>query len=1194
MKKNTLKEQFKYSVLSTLLPILILCFGIVTTAHSESIRVEAESYINIDGTFVDGQPTPVSTYVTNGETALNYINRDDVIDYQITVTEPGDYSLVYSIGTAIASGSEIEFLIEQNNSFISQGKTTVPNTGWDNFQDLLAGYTVQLTAGSQTLRLRGAGTNDWQWNINAFTLTHSGGTSVIDSDNDGVNDELDQCPNTPQGDVVDNDGCTLTGATSFVLQAEDYDSAIGDVQTFNLSGGGQAINYFNSGDALNFNVNIAESASYKVTYRVATGVNNNVVAGLQANGFNGALEVKDNTSVIMQSSDAALSWDIFYDQQGSSTFNLYKGANIIRVYGAGSADFQFNIDLLTLTRVGDVDPDTDDDNVNDEFDICPNTSDAERNNVNSVGCAPSQLDSDSDSITDDLDQCPNTPITDFVDSVGCTSSGGDDDDFDGVDNHVDQCLSTSYGINVNGLGCNVNGNDSDNDGVANNLDTCGNTPAGEFANKQGCSTSQVNNNLAVDVTVTANMRHEVNGVSDFGRNRHMTMHSSIFERDWNGHTDKLNYILNTLDVYMGRDNGSSTWRFQETEEDPSRNNWANLSWMVTRGKELREEYDSIPLYKRFATAKTEMIAGTNVNPLYPTLNWNPNGSTWTGWQPKEIATSAEWVGQYLESYFSNSLNGNIGEPLPKYWEVINEPDMRMKTGAFVVTNQEQIWEYHNLVAEQIRNRLGNEAPLIGGMTWGLHDFFRRDGLSRLPDDNYSQYISIPDDPAAEAESKALYLSRMSTPVDDTRNENWYQWDVMWRGFMEAAGDNMDFYSVHIYDWPAVDATGIDVARRGGHVQAMLDMMEWYDVKKGGLANRKPIVLSEYGAVQGGWDRLPHQERYDITNLKAFNAMLMQYLERPDYVVKSMPFTPAKPLWGYQGLQDGFITVGVCGYKEVPDCVTPYHYAMLIEEQINSGDWQWSSYIKFYELWANVDGTRVDSSSTDLDVQVDSYVNGDELFVIINNLEETATTINLSVAGVGNANINNVEMRQMYFVNEQETILDRRHMKTAPNTLTLSPDATVVLRYSLKSNININQVAQEVKYFGESVSGGSVPHRISITGGEKTLNINNVSIPSGSAEATLRLTVSLFPDADDKPGGFLTIDSLKVNGTSVDTPIDWRGPAENRNERYFATLEIPVPISVLQTNNKIDVNFHHNGELTVANLTVLGFSSQPNR
>ena len=165
----------------------------------------------------------------------------------------------------------------------------------------------------------------------------------------------------------------------------------------------------------------------------------------------------------------------------------------------------------------------------------------------------------------------------------------------------------------------------------------------------------------------------------------------------------------------------------------------------------------------------------------------------------EVIT-ADWVVEYLDNYFAKSQSED-GPQLPKYWEVINEPDMIYMTGAFMVTSQEKLWEYHNLVAKGVKARLGSKAPLIGGMTWGLHDFFLPDGLSRYAPNNYDQWITDPT-------GAAFYRDAAATAYYTSRTNNWYQWDVMWKGFMDAAGANMDFYSIHIYDWPVITSYSI--------------------------------------------------------------------------------------------------------------------------------------------------------------------------------------------------------------------------------------------------------------------------------------------------------------------------------------------------------------------------------------------------
>ena len=112
-------------------------------------------------------------------------------------------------------------------------------------------------------------------------------------------------------------------------------------------------------------------------------------------------------------------------------------------------------------------PDTDNDGVPDEFDLCPNT--LANVSVDSTGCP---VDSDGDGVPDYLDQCPNTSLLASVDSLGCPLDG----DGDGVADYMDQCPNTVAEARgtVDAYGCPM---DSDGDGVLDYLDRCPNTPA---------------------------------------------------------------------------------------------------------------------------------------------------------------------------------------------------------------------------------------------------------------------------------------------------------------------------------------------------------------------------------------------------------------------------------------------------------------------------------------------------------------------------------------------------------------------------------------------------------------------------------------------------------------------------------------------------------------------------------------------
>ena len=88
----------------------ILSIGVCSAAAGEAIRVDAEDFVMIGGTFDDGQIAAVSTYTVNGATAINFVNKGDYLDYQVNIAEAGTYNIEYLIGTDMANGAEIEVL----------------------------------------------------------------------------------------------------------------------------------------------------------------------------------------------------------------------------------------------------------------------------------------------------------------------------------------------------------------------------------------------------------------------------------------------------------------------------------------------------------------------------------------------------------------------------------------------------------------------------------------------------------------------------------------------------------------------------------------------------------------------------------------------------------------------------------------------------------------------------------------------------------------------------------------------------------------------------------------------------------------------------------------------------------------------------------------------------------------------------
>ena len=99
---------------------------------------------------------------------------------------------------------------------------------------------------------------------------------------------------------------------------------------------------------------------------------------------------------------------------------------------------------------------------------------------------------------------------------------------------------------------------------------------------------------------------------------------------------------------------------------------------------------------------------------------------------------------------------------------------------------------------------------------------------------------------------------------------------------------------------------------------------------------------------------------------------MQFLRRPDYIIKSMPFTPIKARWG------DYFENGV---------LHRYASSLLDNSTSTDGVWRWTGSIMFYQLWSDVNGTRVDTSCSNLDLQAEAFVDESNAFLILNNLQQ---------------------------------------------------------------------------------------------------------------------------------------------------------------------------------------------------------------
>jgi outer membrane protein OmpA-like peptidoglycan-associated protein len=256
-------------------------------------------------------------------------------------TEKGAGGLV---GLRLGTGDVISIRIDGTLDYIFDPESRFGDTG-NGVQN------VGVTPGTD---------KNWHWGLQAGLSAMFGARRDGDRDKDGVKDSLDQCPNTPLGDQVDANGCSLP-------KDADGDGVADNLDRCPNTPAGTAVD--------------------------AAGCPKDSDGDGVTDGADKCPNTPAGTAV---------------DASGCPKDSDADGV-------ADGADKCPNTPAGTPVDANGCPKDSDSDGVADTLDKCPNTPAG--TTVDASGC-PS--DSDGDGVANANDKCPNTPPGTKVDAVGCT------------------------------------------------------------------------------------------------------------------------------------------------------------------------------------------------------------------------------------------------------------------------------------------------------------------------------------------------------------------------------------------------------------------------------------------------------------------------------------------------------------------------------------------------------------------------------------------------------------------------------------------------------------------------------------------------------------------------------------------------------------------------------------------------------
>ncbi len=243
-------------------------------------KIEAESYTAMSGIQLQA--------CSEGTQNVGWIDTGDWMEYAIQVSTAGSYTIQYRVASPNSGGV---ITVSTNGGSNALGTVSVPNTGgWQNWQTI--SHVVSLPVGTYSLRVRA---QVGGFNVNWINIVANGSVTKIPGK----------------------------------IEAECY-TAMSGIQIQNCSEGTQNVGWIDTGDWMEYAIQVPTAGNYGLQYRVASPNSGGVIAVSTNGGVNalGALPVP-NTG-------GWQSWQIM-----TQSVNLPAGTHSLRV-SAQTGGFNLN------------------------------------------------------------------------------------------------------------------------------------------------------------------------------------------------------------------------------------------------------------------------------------------------------------------------------------------------------------------------------------------------------------------------------------------------------------------------------------------------------------------------------------------------------------------------------------------------------------------------------------------------------------------------------------------------------------------------------------------------------------------------------------------------------------------------------------------------------------------------------------
>jgi hypothetical protein len=403
--------------------------------------------------------------------------------------------------------------------------------------------------------------------------------------------------------------------------------------------------------------------------------------------------------------------------------------------------------------------------------------------------------------------------------------------------------------------------------------------------------------------------------------------------------------------------------------------------------------------------------------------------------------------------------------------------------------------------------------------------------------------------AVHRETPGVKVGGLCMSVAYFYRDNYRLWTGM-KDFMDRTGGRMDFYSFHAYDFFNWENGGFRGRIQSGlPLEGVLDLVQNHSVNAFG--KETDLVLSEHGGyVLGGkglydgeaaaaeiaaqyfpGDTFEHEmKKRSIVNvlmLQAVVANTLTFMDHPHVVRKAVPFLIPET-WAWDS-------------KYYAQLFVPYNYTEKTRPVP-------THLLNFFRFFRDLDGRRVKTQCDDPDLQVQSFVSSNRLFLVINNLSPEPEAVSLK--GV---DAERVELRRLGR-NADFTGRYTEQTVATPESLTLEGLEAVMLIADFGRPVEAKSSVNEIVCYGDKVA---VPLR------DAEFKIR-VPVEKEIDYAVLRIGLT-------RTAGLRRDPVVMLNGKKLDVPLeDCAGRLEEKE--YAATKLIPLNPADLRAENRVRVSF----------------------